>query len=270
MTSTRRLIERVRVGDDLDLAEHDPGETFGWTKETAKAELDVERERLAELQKMLHAEAARAVLVVLQAMDAGGKDGVLREVFTGLNPAGVEGQRLRRALGRGARSRLPLAHPSPHASEGPDRRVQPQPLRGRARRARQAAGPAGGVAQAVCPHPPFREMLSDEGTAIVKLFLHTSSEEQRKRLQDRIDSHDERWKFRLGDLEDRKLWPDYMRAYRDALARTSTAAAPWYVVPGDRKWVRNLTVARILRHTLERLDPHYPEPEEGIEGLIVE
>jgi polyphosphate kinase 2 (PPK2 family) len=113
-------------------------------------------------------------------------------------------------------------------------------------------------------------VLVDEGTTIVKLFLHISSEEQRRRLQDRIDSADERWKFRLGDLDDRKLWPDYMAAYRDALARTSTAGAPWYVVPGDRKWVRNLTVARILRHTLERLDPHYPDAEEGVEGLVVE
>ena len=89
VTSTRRLLERVRVGDDLKLADHDPGETFGWTKETAKADLDAERDRLAELQKMLFAEASRSVLVVLQAMDAGGKDGVLREVLTGLNPAGV-------------------------------------------------------------------------------------------------------------------------------------------------------------------------------------
>jgi polyphosphate kinase 2 (PPK2 family) len=116
----------------------------------------------------------------------------------------------------------------------------------------------------------FERVLSDEGTTIVKLFLHISGEEQRLRLQDRIDSPDERWKFRRGDLDDRKLWPDYMHAYRDALARTSTTRAPWYVVPGDRKWVRNLTVARILRHTLEGIDPHYPEPEAGIEGLIVE
>ena len=115
----------------------------------------------------------------------------------------------------------------------------------------------------------FEELLVDEGTTIVKLFLHISAEEQRQRLQDRIDNPDERWKFNLGDLEERKRWPEYMRAYRDALARTSTPEAPWFVVPGDRKWVRNLTVARILRHTLERLDPHFPEPEDGIEGLVV-
>ena len=112
-------------------------------------------------------------------------------------------------------------------------------------------------------------MLVDEGTAVVKLYLHISKEEQRARLQDRIDSPDERWKFRRGDLDDRALWDDYMAAYRDALARDVDADAPWYVVPGDRKWVRNLAVAWILRDALERLDPRYPEPEPGIEGLVV-
>jgi PPK2 family polyphosphate:nucleotide phosphotransferase len=270
VTSTRRLVERVRVGDDLDLAEHRPGETFGWTKETAKAELDVERERLAELQKMLYAEAARSVLVVLQAMDAGGKDGVLREVFTGLNPAGVRvnafGVPSAEELGHDFLWRI-HRHTPAKGQIGVFNRSHYEDVL--VVRVKQLVSPA--VWRKRYAHiRRFERVLSDEGTAIVKLFLHTSSEEQRQRLQDRIDSPDERWKFRLGDLEDRKLWPDYMRAYRDALARTSTAGAPWYVVPGDRKWVRNLTVARILRHTLERLDPHYPEPEEGIEGLIVE
>jgi len=270
VTSTRRLLERVRVGDDLKLADHDPGETFGWTKETAKADLDAERDRLAELQKMLFAEASRSVLVVLQAMDAGGKDGVLREVLTGLNPAGV------RVSAFGVPSAEELGH------DFLWRIHRHTPARGQIgvfNRSHYEDVLVVRVKQLVPPSVwrkryahirRFERLLVDEGTAIVKLFLHISREEQRQRMQDRVDSPDERWKFRLGDLDDRKLWPDYMRAYRDALARTSTARAPWYVVPGDRKWVRNLTVARILRHTLERLDPHYPEPEEGIEGTIVE
>ena len=93
--------------------------------------------------------------------------------------------------------------------------------------------------------------------------------EQRVRMQDRIDSPDERWKFRKGDLDDRARWDDFMAAFRDALRATSTDAAPWYVVPADRKWVRNLAVAHVLRHHLAQLDPQYPEPEEGIEGLVV-
>jgi len=115
----------------------------------------------------------------------------------------------------------------------------------------------------------FERTLVEEGTAIVKLFLNVSNEEQRRRLQDRIDSPEERWKFRAGDLDDRALWDDYQLAFRDALRATSTDDAPWYVVPGDRKWSRNLTVARILRDALERIDPQYPDAEPGIEGRTV-
>jgi polyphosphate kinase 2 (PPK2 family) len=104
----------------------------------------------------------------------------------------------------------------------------------------------------------------------VKLFLHISSDEQRARLQDRVDSPDERWKFRRGDLDDRALWDEYQLAFRDALRATSTPTAPWYVVPADRKWARNLAVARILRDELESLDPQYPPAEDGIEGLRVD
>ena len=110
---------------------------------------------------------------------------------------------------------------------------------------------------------------SSTNTSIVKFFLNISRTNA-ERFQDRIDSPDEQWKFRLGDLDDRALWDHYMQAYRDAMAETSTPDAPWYVVPADRKWVRNLVVARILRHTLERLDPQYPPAEDGIDGLVVE
>ena len=263
------LLDLVRVERKLDLDDHDPGETFGWDKALAKAALAVEVSRLAELQKLLFAEGSQSLLVVLQAMDAGGKDGVLREVFTGLNPAGI------RVTSFGVPTEKELAHDflwRVHRHVPADgqiavfnrshyedvlvvrvKNLAPTAVwRGRYNHIRQ-----------------FERLLVDEGTAIVKLFLHISAEEQRERLQDRIDSPDERWKFRLGDLDDRKLWPKYMKAYRDALVRTSTTDAPWFVIPGDRKWVRNLTVARILRHTLERLDPQFPEPEQGIEGLVV-
>jgi PPK2 family polyphosphate:nucleotide phosphotransferase len=267
--TTKELLDLVRAESPLDLAKHDPGETFGWDKEAAKAELAVEVTRLAELQKVLYAEGTRSLLVVLQAMDAGGKDGTLREVLTGLNPAGV------RVTSFKSPSAEELAHDylwRVHRYTPADGQIA---VFNRSHyedvlvmRVKKLAPPA--VWRKRYAHiRQFEQLLVDEGTTIVKFFLHISAEEQRERLQDRIDNPDERWKFRLGDLEDRKLWPDYMRAYRDALARTSTADAPWYVVPGDRKWVRNLIVARILRHTLERLDPQYPKPEPGIEGLVV-
>jgi PPK2 family polyphosphate:nucleotide phosphotransferase len=263
------LLDLVRVERNLDLDDHDPGETFGWDKELAKAALTVEVSRLAELQKLLFAEGSQSLLVVLQAMDAGGKDGVLREVFTGLNPAGI------RVTSFGVPTEEELAHDflwRVHRHVPADGQIA---VFNRSHyedvlvvRVKELTPPA--VWRSRYAHiRQFERLLVDEGTAIVKLFVHVSAEEQRDRLQDRIDSPDERWKFRLGDLDDRKLWPKYMTAYRDALARTSTPDAPWFVIPGDRKWVRNLTVARILRHTLERLDPQFPEPEEGIEGVVV-
>jgi polyphosphate kinase 2 (PPK2 family) len=115
----------------------------------------------------------------------------------------------------------------------------------------------------------FERMLSDEGTVIVKLFLNISKEEQRVRLQERVDDPEKRWKFRLGDLDERRLWDQYQRAYEDALARTSTEHAPWYVVPANVKWFRNLVVSKILVETLEAMDPRLPAEEEGLDGVVV-
>jgi PPK2 family polyphosphate:nucleotide phosphotransferase len=263
------LLTRMRVDGDLDLDSHRPDETFGWTKEPAKEALAVEVAAVAELQKRLFAGSDRGLLVVLQAMDAGGKDGVIRSVMTGINPAGIS------VTSFGVPSETDLAHDYLW-------RIHPAlPARGhigvfnrshyedvlvvRVKNLvpEQRWRPRYGHIKA------FESHLDAEGTTIVKLYLNISLEEQRARLQDRIDSPDERWKFRLGDLDDRALWPEYMKAYRDALAETSTAVAPWYVVPGDRKWVRNLAVAHLLRDALERIDPQYPEPEEGIEGVVV-
>src|SRR6185295_17948537 len=105
----------------------------------------------------------------------------------------------------------------------------------------------------------------DEGTVIVKIHLHISQDEQRERLQARLDDPSKRWKFRVGDLDDRKLWDDYQAAYEDAITETNSRYARWYVVPADRKWVRNVAVLRILVHTLEEMDPHYPPSEENLD-----
>lgn len=259
----------MRVGGKLDLDDHNPGESFGWDKEQAKIQLTDELAKLAELQTLLFAESTRSVLVVLQAMDAGGKDGVLREVFVGLNPAGVM------VTSFGVPTDDELAHDflwRIHQHTPADGIVG---VFNRSHyedvivvRVKQLV-PASVWRKRYTQIRNFEQTLVDEGTTIVKLFLNISSEEQRDRLQDRIDSPDERWKFRLGDLDDRTLWPAYMEAFGDALARTSTPSAPWYVVPADRKWVRNLAVARILRHTLAALDPQPPPADDGIEGLVV-
>jgi polyphosphate kinase 2 (PPK2 family) len=115
----------------------------------------------------------------------------------------------------------------------------------------------------------FERMLVDEGTTIVKVFLHISKEEQRRRLQARVDEPDKRWKFRLADLDARALWADFIDAYEEAITETSTEWAPWYVVPADHKWVRNVAVAELLVRTLGRLDPRFPKPQEDVTGVVV-
>jgi PPK2 family polyphosphate:nucleotide phosphotransferase len=115
----------------------------------------------------------------------------------------------------------------------------------------------------------FEKLLCDEGTTIVKLFLHISREEQRERLQARLDDPSKHWKFSVEDLDDRRLWDDYVAAYEDAVTRTSTANAPWYVVPADRKWYRDLVVSSILVETLERMDPRFP-PDPNLEGVVID
>ncbi len=270
ITDRAALLRRLRAGRRLDLADHRPDERFGWDKEEAKLALPVAVAEVAELQKRLFAEGERAVLLVLQAMDAGGKDGVLREVLTGLNPAGISVHSF------GVPSEEDLAH------DYLWRVHRHAPARGQIgvfNRSHYEDVLVVRVKQLVPEERwrrrydhivRFERLLTDEGTAVVKVFLHLSKDEQRARMQDRIDSPDERWKFRRGDLDDRARWDEYIAAYEEALARTSTPDAPWYVVPADRKWVRNLCVANILHDVLTRLDPRYPPAEPGIESLVVE
>ena len=116
----------------------------------------------------------------------------------------------------------------------------------------------------------FERLLVDEGTRVVKVFLHVSKDEQRKRLQERLDDPAKRWKFQPGDLDDRKRWAEYMAAYEETIAETSTEWAPWYVVPADHNWVRNTAVASVLVATLKEMDPQLPEPVEGLDDVTIE
>ena len=268
----KNVIESLRVapGKTLSLRDHDTAATLGWDKAAAAGELERVKTRIDLLQQRLFAEEKRSVLLVLQAMDAAGKDGTIRNVLAGLNPAGF------RVSSFGAPG-------------GPE--TQHDYLW----RVHAMAPPKGQIAifnrshyedvlivrvKNFVPRPvwsnryghirDFERLLGDEGTAVVKCFLNVSKDEQRLRLQERVDDPEKRWKFRLGDLEDRKLWPKYKQAYQEAIARTSTIAAPWYVVPADRNWVRNLAVAKILLHHLEKLNPMLPLPADGIVGLVVE
>jgi len=266
------VIDRMRVapGDRVRLGSIATDDTFGWEKKAALRDLEKIKARLDLLQHRMFAEDRRSVLLVLQAMDAAGKDGTIRSILSGLNPAGV--------------SVAPFGVPGgPEAEHDYLWRVHAQaPSKGRIvvfNRSHyedvlvvrvKGLAPKRVWARRYEHIREFEDLLSDEGTTVVKCFLHVSKEVQRERLQERIDDPEKRWKFRHGDLDDRALWPAYTRAYAEALSLTSTPHAPWYVVPADRNWVRNVAVARILLHHLERLDPQLPDPEEGIEGLVVE
>ena len=260
----------VEPGQPARVAERDPGDTLGLDKRRGKELLDGLTARLDLFQRRLYAESTRSVLLVLQGLDASGKDGVIRSVLADVSPQAC------RVVSFKAPTRTELAHDylwRVHAE---------LPARGelgvfnRSHYEDIVAVRMHGLA----PEEVWRRrgghirewerMLVDEGTAIVKVFLNVSKEEQRRRLQERIDNPEKRWKFRRDDLEVRRRFDEYLAAYEETLTETSTEWAPWHVVPADRNWVKALAVARLLVDELERLDPRFPEPEPGIEGLVIE
>lgn len=261
---------RTCTGDNsTKLSDHRPEQDFGWNKQQAIDDLANEMEKVAALQDRFFAASEAALLVVIQAMDAGGKDGVIRSVMTGVNPAGVMvhpfGVPSEEERGHDYLWRV-HEHCPPKGMIGIFNRSHYEDVL--VVRVKQLAPKA--VWKRRYDHiRNFEQMLGDEGTHVVKLFLNISRDEQRARLQDRIDDPTERWKFRLGDLDDRALWDEYQDAFQEAIRKTSTDVAPWYVIPADHKWVRNLIIAKILRHHLERIDPQYPPAEAGIEGTKV-
>jgi PPK2 family polyphosphate:nucleotide phosphotransferase len=241
---------------------------FDGDKAEGKAALAPMNVRLAELQTRLWAESKGKLLVVLQAMDTGGKDGTIRHVFKGVNPQGV------RVWAFGVPSERELAHDylwrvhrrTPENGEITifNRSHYEDLLVVRVK----SLAPEETWRRRFEHIVEFERLLVDEGTTLVKLFLHISKDEQRARLQARLTESDKRWKFDLGDLGDRALWDDYLAAYEEALTLTSTQHAPWHVVPADRKWYRNLVVSSILIGALEEMDPRYP-PEPDLDGVAV-
>lgn len=262
----------VKPGTKVNLAEWDPNDTGGFKGGKKSGLEDVTRlnARLDALQEILYAEHKHKVLIVLQAMDTGGKDGTIRHVFEGVNPQGV------RVVSFKVPSSEELDHDYlwrihktvPAAGEMVifNRSHYEDVLVVRVHKL---------VPAAVCRKRfdqinAFERMLTENGTTILKFFLNIDFEEQKKRLQARLDDPTKLWKFNLQDLKERKLWPEYMKAYEDAISSTSSSYAPWYIVPGNRKWYRDLVISSILVSTLENLKLQYPQPAESLEGVVVE
>jgi PPK2 family polyphosphate:nucleotide phosphotransferase len=233
-------------------------------KERTREVMVAEGERLAELQERLYAEGStggrRRVLLVLQGMDTSGKGGVVRHVVGAVQPQGVSVTAFKRPtpeeLGHSFLWRIRRAVPGPGMLGVFDRSHYEDVLAGAVR---GLAAPEV-VERRYQEIVRFERQLVDDGVTVVKVFLHLSPWEQKERLLARLDDSAKRWKFDPADVDDRALWPAYRRAYETVLERTDTDAAPWYVVPSDRKWYRNWAVGRLLLETLTDLDPRLPEP----------
>ena len=253
---------RIAPGTKVKLSKWDPADTGSWKKgDKAEKQQAADVERLAELQELLYAENRRAVLVVLQAMDTGGKDGTIRHVFRGLDPTGCRVTsfkkpsdeeldhdflwRMSRGVPRwGEIGIFNRSHYEDVLIARVNELVPPAVWKARYERINH-----------------WERDLVDSGITVVKFFLHISREEQKERLQARLDDPAKRWKFAPDDLAARQKWDDYQRAYEDALTKCSTEHAPWHIVPADKKWYRNLVVARTLVDVLEKMDPKPPRVE---------
>jgi PPK2 family polyphosphate:nucleotide phosphotransferase len=261
---------RVKPGGILSLKEFDPDDTGDYKKSEqgkakAKAETAKLIARLDGLQERLYAGATRSLLIVLQGMDTSGKDGTIKSVMSGVNPQGCKVAAFK------APSKDELAHDFLWRVH---REVPPKGYIGIFNRSHYEdvliTRVHGWVSEKVAKRrfdqiKEFEELLTESGTAVVKVFLHISKDEQKERLQARIADPEKRWKWSSGDLEERKLWDEYQKAFEEVMSATSTEDAPWYIVPANRKWYRNLVVADRVVDTLEDMKLKTPPEPEGVD-----
>lgn len=265
-------IYRIRPGAKVRLSDYSSEgdmELVG-DKERGTAQLERVKTDLRQLQRMLYAERKHRLLIVLQGMDGSGKDGTVRNVFSGIDPHGLRV--------------VSFKSPTPEELDYDFLwRVHKEvPARGElvvfnrshyedvvAVNVKNLAPKA--VWEKRFEHiQNFEKLLTDEGTTILKFFLHISRDEQRRRLQARLENPEKHWKFNPEDIADRRLWPQFSSAYEEVLSRTSTENAPWYIVPGNRKWYRNAVIASIVRDTLAKLELKFPKPAWDLTGVTVE
>jgi PPK2 family polyphosphate:nucleotide phosphotransferase len=260
----------VKPGQKVRLSRFDPADTNGFDDKAAAAGL-LQRniERLAKLQDRLYAEHRHALLIVLQAMDAGGKDGTVRHVMSGVNPQGCRVTSFKaptaEELAHDFLWRIHQAVPDKGEIGIFNRSHYEDVLIVRVHDLVPKSVWSARYAQ--INH--FEQTLAASGVTILKFFLHISRAEQRDRLEARLHDPDKNWKMNPADLVERKRWDDYTIAYEDALSRCSTDWAPWFIIPANKKWFRNVAVSGIIVAALERLDPQYPKPAPGLAKLKV-
>lgn len=265
-----KYLVKPRKSINLNNLDPDDKSEFDTDKEDSPEILDPLNKHLESLQELLYAENKHKVLIVLQAMDSGGKDGTIRQVFDGVNPQGVKVKSFKRPtdeeLSHDYLWRVHKHTPATGEIVIFNRSHYEDVVTVRVRN----LVPKKTWKKRFSHINSFEKMLSDEGTTIIKFFLHISKEEQKERFQARLDEKDKNWKFRLGDLETRKKWDEYMDAYSDMLERTSTKHAPWYVIPANRKWYRNLVITSIIIDKLEGLNMQFPEHKEDLSNVVID
>src|ERR1017187_681596 len=257
----------VKPGSRIKLAGHDASDTLGIDKSAAAPEVDKTLEGLGVLQSLLYAEARRSLLVVRQGIAAGGKDGTIQHVMSGLNPQGVDVTSFKVPEGAEKRHdylwRIHNAVPEWGKIGIFNRSNYEDVLVVRV--------------HGLVPKPvwskrfdqinDFEKMLAESGVRIVKFLLYISKEEQAARFRDRLDDKSKNWKFSPADLKERQYWEEYTAAFEDMLRKCSTKCAPWYLIPANHKWFRDLAVSQILRDTMESMDLEFPKPAAGLEKI---
>ncbi len=261
---------RIEDGKGFKLKDFDPNDTGDFkSKEEAEAITRHDLKRLRELQEKFYVDKRFALLVVLQAMDTGGKDGTIDHVFSGINPTGCNVIGFKRPndeeLAHDYLWRVHKVTPAKGMIGIFNRSHYEDVLVVRVHN----FVPKATWEKRYDQINNFEELLSDEGTHVVKFFLHISKDEQRERLQARLDDKEKLWKFEPGDIKERQYWDDYQAAYQDAIRKCSTPHAPWYVVPANKKWYRNYLVAHALVKTLERIDFQLPKPNFNPSEMVV-
>lgn len=261
---------RIQPGEVVDVATLPTrADSFCRDRQQAEKEFRELRDELRELQNCFYAEGKQKLLIVFQAMDAGGKDSTIRKVFRGVNPQGVRVASFKRPSARdlahdflwrihrevpgtGMIGVFNRSHYEDVLVVRVDNIVPEQVWRPRYELINQ-----------------FEQLLTLTGTRVLKFFLHISKAEQKERFERRLHEKESHWKFDIGDLRKREQWEDYMQAYQDMLAMCTTNSAPWYVIPADQKWYRNLAVSRVIVHTLKQMDPQYPQQEHDLSQITI-
>jgi PPK2 family polyphosphate:nucleotide phosphotransferase len=254
---------------DVKLSEYDPGFTGDYDKATAREERRTLEERLDDLQEKLYAQTRYSLLIILQAMDAGGKDGTIKKVFDSVNPQGITVTNFKQP------TPLELAH------DFLWRVHQHAPAKGMIGIFNRSHYEDVLIVRVneLAPRPVwqkrfdhinhFERLLADNGTRILKFFLYISKDEQKARFQARLEDPTKHWKFARGDLAVRERWDDYMKAYEEVLTRTNSKHAPWHVVPANNKWYRNLVILRAIVETMESMGLDFPAAEDNLEDVVI-